>query len=492
MTPLGSLPDIFRRVNLLARREARPVYVVGGYLRDWLLGESEEQDIDFVVDGSGLEFARAFDAAVGQQGSLVEFEQFDTARYVIPDLGSAGREVVLEFAGARTEAYHPASRKPRVESATLAEDLARRDFTVNSLAAPVAAFAGRRPLTLAGLRRQLIDPLNGQADLEQKILRTPLDPQVTFREDPLRMLRAARFAAQLHFGIARETLQAMHEERARLAIVSAERLQDELLRLLATPRPSVGLVILFQTGLLDLILPEVAALDGVEEIYGHQHKNNLVHSFKVVDNIAGEAADVWLRLAGLLHDIGKPGTKRFMPRLGWTFHAHEHLGRKLVRALGRRLRFPVERIEYLARLIRWHMQPIQLMDEGITDAAVRRLVVTLGPELEDLLILGRSDVTTGNPYKRAARLKNYERLKTRIAAVIAKDKLRAFQSPVRGEEIMAESGLKPGPTVGKIKEAIEEAILDGKIPNEYQAAHDYFKTIKDQFIAQAAEWEKRN
>jgi putative nucleotidyltransferase with HDIG domain len=249
---------------------------------------------------------------------------------------------------------------------------------------------------------------------------------------------------------------------------------------------------MFQTKLLDLVLPEIVALDGVEEVFGHQHKNNLIHTFKVVDNIAERSEKVLLRFAGLLHDIGKPRTKKFIPKIGWTFHAHEFVGKKMVYHLARRLRLSKNDTDYLAKLVRWHMQPINLMDEGITDSAVRRLVVDLGDDLDDLMILGQSDITTGNPFKKEKRLKNYVRLQERIRQVLERDKLRAFQSPFRGEEIMKECGLNPGPTVGKIKEAIEEAILDGKIPNEYEDAKKYFFDIKDEFLKQAQSWEKNN
>jgi poly(A) polymerase len=484
-----SLPAIFKKVSTVSQKTKTPAYVVGGFVRDFLMGVEQKKDIDFVTVGSGLEFAKKFDKEMKETGSLVEFPDFDTARYV---LGEGDKEVVLEFAGARSEKYKNDSRKPEVEAATLEEDLLRRDFTVNAMAVPVSVFAGARHATVASVRKALVDPFSGQKDIKEKILRTPLDPDKTFSDDPLRMMRAVRFSGQLNFSIEPKTLEAIHRNRARLKIISAERIQEELYKMLACPAPSVGLILMFQTGLLDFVLPEVAKLDGVEEVYGHQHKNNLVHTFKVVDNIAGRSAKITLRLAGLLHDIGKYETKKFLPKTGWTFYQHEHLGKKMVFQIGKRLRLSKDDTEYLAKLVRWHQQPISLMDEGITDSAVRRLIVNLGPELEDLLILGRSDITTGNPYKKEKRLQNYDRLEKRIAEVIEKDKLREFQSPVRGDEIMALAGLKPGPTVGKIKEAIEEAILDGIIPNEYDAAKKYLYKIKDGYLKSAANWEKNN
>jgi tRNA nucleotidyltransferase (CCA-adding enzyme) len=304
------------------------------------------------------------------------------------------------------------------------------------------------------------------------------------------MLRAARFAAQLDFSIEKETLSAMARNAERLSIISAERIRDELLKLLRTPKPSIGLHILYGTKLLDQFLPEVTALHGVEEAYGYSHKDNLSHSIAVVDNIAERSGKAFLRYAGLLHDIAKPKTKKFVRGRGWTFDMHEHLGKKIAMDIGRRLKLSTDDNKYVGRLIRWHLQPIALMDEGITDAAVRRLIVTLGDDLADLLILCRSDITTGNEKKRGARLKNYEKLDARITDVLEKDKLRAFQSPVRGEEIMEVCGLKPGPTVGKIKEAIEEAILDGKIPNEYGPAKEFFLEIKDEYFKDAESWER--
>lgn len=485
---MDMLANIFKDLCAVEKSTGSAMYVVGGFVRDIFLGKSDAKDLDIVVVGDALATARAYDEAVGKIGSLVEFPDFGTARYVLAL--EDGKQFELEFATARSEAYNGSSRKPEVVPATLEQDLSRRDFTVNAMAAPVSWFVAHPDMPIAALRSAVIDPFNGLADVDEKILKTPLDPDATFSDDPLRMMRAVRFSAQLAFALPLYIQEAVFRNRERIAIVSWERVQEELLKLMATKEPSIGLQLLFETKLLELVLPEIAALDGVEDVYGHTHKNNLTHTFKVVDNVAMRSDNAWLRLAGLFHDIGKPATKEFVPKIGWTFHAHEHVGRKMMGALGRRLRLPNDKIQYLSKLIRWHLQPIALMDEGITDSAVRRLIVTLGDDINDLLILGRSDITTGNPYKKERRLKNYDVLEKRVAEVIEKDKLRAFQSPVRGEEIMEACGLKPGPTVGKIKKALEEAILEGEIPNEHEAARVLFEKIKDGYLAKAAAWEK--
>lgn len=481
------LRKVFKKIGSVEKKEKTPVYIVGGFVRDFLMDIKQKQDIDCVVLGSGLEFAKKFDVAMKQKGSLVEFLEFDTARYV---LGEGDKQIIVEFAGARREKYRSVSRKPAVIQATLKEDLLRRDFTVNAMAVPIGCFCGLSWPGKNKVKKLLVDICGGQEDLKNKILRTPLNPGQTFSDDPLRMLRAIRFASQLNFGIETKTLEAIYKNCERLKIISAERIKEEIFKLLACSQPSIGLVLMFQTRLLDIVLSEVSVLDGVEEIYGHQHKNNLIHTFKVVDNIALRSDNVLLRLAGLLHDIGKPATKKFISKIGWTFHQHEHVGRKLVKQIGRRLHFSNLEMNYLAKLVRWHQQPVSLMDEGITDSAVRRLIFNLGDELNDLLILGRSDITTGNPLKKEKRLKNYDWLEKRVKEVFEKDKMRAFQSPVRGDEIMKLCGLKPGPTVGKIKIAIEEAILDGLILNEYKDALKYFNKIKDKFLTKTEDWGK--
>lgn len=469
--------ELFKKIYQVSKQTKTDIYVVGGFVRDELMDRNQKKDVDFVVLGSGLEFAKKFDEEMAQTGSLIEFADFDTARYVMEN--ETGK-LEIEFAGARSEKYDENSRKPKVVTATLEQDLSRRDFRVNAMARKVGA---------RGLGK-IVDPYDGQKDLKNKLLCTPLDPDVTFYDDPLRMIRAARFAAQLGFNIDKNVLEAMAKNAPRLKIVSAERITEEFFKLLVTTKPSVGLLILYGTKLLDIFLPEICELGGVEEIYGYSHKDNLSHTFAVVDNIAEQSDKTLLRYAGLMHDVAKAPTKKFVKGRGWTFDMHEHLGKKMVRQIGKRMRMSTDDTEYVANLVRWHLQPIALMDEGITDSPVRRLIVNLGDDLNDLLILCRGDITTGNQNKKKHRLENYDRLEKLIAEVIVRDNLRAFQSPLRGEEIMELCNIKPGPTVGRIKEEIERAILDGEIPNEYEAAKGYFEKIKDIYLLNAQDWEK--
>ncbi len=485
--------QVFQTIGALSKDTGTDVYIVGGYVRDQLLERDVKKDLDFVVLGSGLEFAQKYAAQFGEEdGRLIEFEDFDTARYVF--LESVEQKVIegeqekqykilmeVEFAGARKEAYRSDSRKPEVVPATLEEDLSRRDFTVNAMAQQVLP---------DGSLGDVIDPYNGAQDIQDRILKTPLDPGETFSEDPLRMMRAARFASQLIFEIDKKTYLSMKKHADRLKIISAERIQEELMKIFATAKPSIGLWILYKTELFDQFMPEVSDLAGVEEVKGYTHKDNLSHTFAVVDNIAEQSDKPLLRFAGLLHDIAKPDVKKFEQGRGWTFDMHEHLGKKMARTIMKRLKFSVKDTLYVAKLVRWHLQPIALMDDGVTDSPVRRLVVNLQDELEDLLMLCRADITTGNQNKKTRRLKNYDVLEERIAEVNEKDKLRAFQSPVRGEEIMELCGLNPGPTVGKIKEEIERAILDGEVQNEYDAAKAYFEEIKNHYLEDVGEWER--
>lgn len=484
--------DVFATVAAVAKQSNVDVYAVGGIVRDMAMNRPLKKDIDFVVLGSGTAFGEALAAHVGEDaGTLIPFPDFDTSRFVFtkvipnedPESDEVKKEVLMEieFAGARKEAYRTESRKPTVEPATLEEDLSRRDFTVNAMACKVETDGSLGPL---------IDPYGGRDHLDEKLLVTPLDPDETFSDDPLRMLRAARFAAQLGFGIDAKVLEAMERNAKRLEIISAERIKEELFKLLATDKPSIGLNILYATKLFDVFMPEVPLLAGAESEKGYSHKDNLAHTFAVVDNIAEMTDKPILRYAGLMHDIAKPQTKKFVRGRGWTFDMHEHLGKKMARQINERLRLSKDESKYVCKLVRWHLQPIALMDDGITDSAVRRLIVNLGDDLDDLLILCRGDITTANQKKKAKRLKNYDTLKERIAEVIEKDNMRAFQSPVRGEEIMELTGLKPGPTVGKIKDELERAILDGDVPNEHDPVLEYFHNIKDEYTSGAADWER--
>ena len=456
---------IFNLIFKISKASKTDVYVVGGYVRDQILKKELSKDIDFVVLGSGLEFAKLFDKEMKEEGSLVEFPEFDTARYVLDDFD-------IEFAGARSEKYDKKSRKPEVSPASLETDLSRRDFTVNAMA---------RKVLSKGLGK-VVDPYDGKSDIKNKLLKTPLDPDITFFDDPLRMMRAVRFASQLDFTIDKNVLESIERNAKRLKIISAERIKEELFKILATNKPSIGLWLLHGTKLLDQFLPEASDLAGVEEVKGYTHKDNLSHTFAVVDNIAEQTDKVLLRFAGLLHDIAKPQTKKFVSGRGWTFDMHEHLGKKMVYDISKRLKLSKDEGKYVGKLVRWHLQPIALMDDGITDSPVRRLVVNLQGELNDLLILCRGDITTGNQNKKVKRLKNYDMLEKRIAEVLEKDKLREFQSPLRGEEIMKLCGLKPDPVVGIIKKEIERAILDGEIPNEYEEAKKYFEKIKKKYV----------
>ncbi|PIZ94825.1 MAG: tRNA nucleotidyltransferase [Candidatus Magasanikbacteria bacterium CG_4_10_14_0_2_um_filter_37_12] len=500
--------EIFQKIYQVSEETSTDVYVVGGYVRDELLGIEKKKDIDFVVGDNGLEFARHFSTHFSEEdGRLVEFLDFDTARFIFfaPEedvvktkivIGGQGLEEVIveglekikkrvlfeiEFAGARSEIYDKESRKPLVTATSIENDLLRRDFTVNAMA---------RKVSKDGKLEKIIDPFGGQKDLVDKVLRTPLNPNETFSDDPLRMLRAVRFASQLDFAIEENTLRAIHTNRKRLGIVSKERIQEELMKLFATVKPSVGLVILYQTKLIDEFIPEMTALAGVEEVKGYSHKDNLSHTFAVVDNIAENSNKPLLRFSGLLHDIAKPDTKKFTADRGWTFDMHEHLGKKMTREICHRLKFSKKDTDYLTKLVRYHLQPIALMDKGVTDSPVRRMVIDVGEDLDDLLVLCRADITTGNQNKKARRLKNYDVLEKRIAEVIERDKLKSFQSPIRGEEIMEITGLKAGPTVGKIKKRIEDAILDGAIANDRDEARVFFESIKDEYISKAGEWEK--
>ena len=464
---LKNLPSkdlaFLQKIGALAESEQTDVYVVGGYVRDLLL-KKPCRDVDFVVVGDGPEFARKAREALNGHGYVV-YPKFGTASFIKDDYK-------LEFVSARKESYRADSRKPQVEQSDLTDDLARRDFTVNTLAMPV--------------RRKhfgkIVDDYHGTKDLKKQVIRTPLDPKTTFSEDPLRIMRAARFASQLHFKIDPKTLEAMRSERHRLEIVSQERISDEMLKMLSHPKPSIGFQILQDTGVLEIIFPELAILEGVEQRDDFHHKDVFEHTLKVLDNIAQLTDDPLLRFTALVHDIGKPKTKRFVKGTGWTFHGHELAGMRMLKDLTIRLKLPNDYYKYSEKLTRLHMRPIQLIGEEVTDSAIRRLLAEAGDDLENLMTLCRADITSGNPDRVKKHLNNFDYVTQRMEEVEEKDKMRAFQSPVRGEEIMQILGTNPGPLIGQIKKRIEEAILEGEIPNDYDAAHAYLLKIKDDYI----------
>jgi putative nucleotidyltransferase with HDIG domain len=454
---------ILKTVGAVADREGTEVYAVGGFVRDKLLGQ-DGKDIDFVVIGSGPKFAKTVARQLGTRKMTI-YEKFGTALVQYQDYK-------LEFVGARKESYRGESRKPDVVPADLPTDLARRDFTVNALA------MGLNKNNFA----KLLDPFGGQEDLERKIIRTPLDPVTTFKDDPLRIMRAIRFAAQLGFKIEPNTKKGMKQMADRLKILSQERITDEFLKILAAPKPSVGFLLMDESNVLNIIFPELVKLKGVEQVNGHHHKDVFYHTLTVLDNTAAVTDNLNLRFTALVHDIAKPKTKEFKPDKGWTFHNHEEVGARMLPAIGRRLRLPNEMIKYAQKLTRLHLRPIALTEEEVTDSAYRRLLVQAGEHLEDLLTLCRADITSRNPRRVKQHLKNFDFVVKRLQEVEEKDRMRAFQSPVRGDEIMKVCGLKPGPKVGKLKKMIEEAILEGEIPNEHDAAFEYLLKIRDEVL----------
>lgn len=461
-----SLP-ILQTVGSVSVNARVPVYVVGGYVRDLLLGK-HGNDIDFAVVGSGIDFARA--VARELNSHAVVFDRFGTA--MVPYYGYK-----LEFVGTRREVYHRNSRKPIVTEGSLEDDLRRRDFTINSLAAVVGGES----------HGEVIDIFGGLRDLDNRLLRTPLDPHTTYGDDPLRMMRAARFTSQLEFMLDPGSFDAIRDMRDRIKIISQERISDEFLKTIASSRPSTGLAVLYESGLLELIFPELYQLAGVELVsaggISYAHKDVFWHTLKVVDNISETSDKLWLRFAALMHDIAKPRTKRFREGAGWSFHGHEELGARWQERIFRRMKFPMRQAEYVARLVRLHHRPMALVDDGVTDSAIRRLVVEAGDDLDDLFLLCRADITSRDARRVRHYLDNYDRVITRVREVREKDKLRAFHSPVRGEEIMEISGLPPCRAVGVLKSAIEDAILDGRIPNEHIAARQHLLDILDDTLA---------
>ena len=447
----------------LASATEKEVYVVGGYVRDALM-QRPLTDIDLMVVGDGIAFAREL-APSFKGGKIVPFEQFGTAQIPL-------NNIIVEVASARSEAYSSDSRKPQVEDADLETDLSRRDFTINAMAVSLNN-------TDFG---ELHDPYNGVKDLNSGLIRTPLDPDTTFSDDPLRMLRAVRFASQLGFKVDSSIMDSIQRQVDRIEIVSVERVTAEIYKILASPQPSVGLDLLQQAGLMEIVLPEVSALYGLEQPPEWHHKDIFYHTLQVVDNIAEKTEKTDLRFAALIHDIGKPKTRRLDKKRGWTFHGHDAVGVNMVDKMAKRMKLSNQTREFLKKLTLLHLRPISLAKEDVTDSAVRRLMVTAGEEVDDLMTLCRADITSKNPKLVKKYMENFQRVETFMQNVTERDAYRAFQSPVRGDQIMKECGLPPGKTVGKIKEAIENAILDGEITNDYDAAHEYFLKIKEEFL----------
>lgn len=445
---------VFHLVGEAADSLGRECYVVGGYVRDIML-RRPSTDVDFVTVGSGIEVAS--EVARRLKGShLSVFRNYGTAQV-------KRRSVELEFVGARKESYHRESRNPVVEDGTLDDDIARRDFTVNAMALCVNA----------GRFGELIDRYNGIDDLRRGLIRTPLDPDVTFSDDPLRMMRAIRFATQLGFEIVDETFNAIRRNARRIEIISKERVADELMKIMRSPQPSRGWQLLFRSGLLKIIFPELAALRGIDVVNGVGHKDNFFHTMAVLDNVAAQTDNVWLRWAALLHDIAKPVTKRWDDKLGWTFHGHNAVGAKMVPRIFRRMKLPMnEHMKYVQKLVELHMRPIALVEEIVTDSAVRRMLFDAGDDVDDLMTLCSADITSKNQMKVERFRRNYELVKQKMVELEERDRIRNFQPPVDGIEIMQTFGLGECREVGIIKEHIKNAILDGEIPNEHEAARD--------------------
>lgn len=445
---------IFKIISQASKNLNLDSYVIGGFVRDFILKRGNAKDIDVVAIGSGIALAKEVSNLLPNKPKVQVFKTYGTAMLRYDD-------IEIEFVGARKESYNEDSRNPVVENGTLEDDQNRRDFTINALALNLSEdnFG------------DLLDPFNGIKDLENKIIRTPLNPDITYSDDPLRMMRAIRFATQLDFKIENQSLKAITRNNKRIKIITNERIVVELNKILESPTPSIGFLLLEETGLLQYILPELTALKGIDEIEGQRHKDNFYHTLEVVDNIAKHTDNVWLRWAALLHDIGKAPTKKFSNKVGWTFHGHEFEGSKMVFHLFKRLKMPLnEKMKYVQKLVFMSSRPIVLAQDIVTDSAVRRLLFDAGDYVDDLMTLCEADITTKNPKKFKKYHNNFKIVRDKLVEVEEKDSVRNFQPPVSGEEIMETFNIKPSREVGLIKEAIKEAILEGDIPNEHQAA----------------------
>ncbi len=449
---------IFKTISNCAEQLGVEAYVIGGYVRDIFLNRSNK-DIDVVTIGKGIELAELVHQQLGADAHLSVFKNFGTAQVKLDDLE-------IEFVGARKESYNRQSRKPIVEDGTLENDQDRRDFTINAMAIG---------LTKTNFGK-LLDPFNGRKDIENKLIRTPLAPDVTYSDDPLRMMRAIRFASQLNFVIDEASFEAIKKNKQRIEIVSKERITDELNKIILSPTPSIGFKLLFDSGLLHLIFPEMVKLHGVETINGKSHKDNFYHTLEVLDNTAKNTTNLWLRWAAILHDIAKPATKRFEPEHGWTFHGHEDKGARMVPKIFEKLRLPLnEKMKYVQKLVLLHLRPIVLAKTEITDSAVRRVLFEAGDDIDDLMLLCEADITTKNPNKVKRYLHNFEIVRQKLKDLEERDKIRNWQPPVSGEEIMALFNLQPCKLVGDLKNALKDAILDGEIPNDKEAALEFLK-----------------